>query len=209
MCRARLSAKQPAWSSSGNILLTTPVLLAPSSLWSDKEYSALPTAGRLSLLSPASQRVDWFQCFVFNNMLISSVNNKKIKCSNCLLNKQVGQWVLFLSFSGEFKDVTVVTLVEMCVKLRTRYLEYFHLIQIFLLHVRNKTGRQGGRNHQQKCVLEDTKSYTLPVFSFRTFLPIQFWALLITAHRVWGQDYKNIVTGLHGCLHLSAFSVWM
>lgn len=78
MCRARLSAKQPACSSSGNILLTTPVLLALPSLWSDKEYSALPTAARLTLLSPASQKVNWCQCFMWDKTWVSSVNTKAL-----------------------------------------------------------------------------------------------------------------------------------
>lgn len=48
MCRAPLSPKQPAWSSSGKILLTAAVLLALFSLSTDKEYSASPTASRLT-----------------------------------------------------------------------------------------------------------------------------------------------------------------
>lgn len=73
MCSARLSAKQPAWSSSGSILLNTPVLLALPSLWSDKEYSALPKAGRLTPLPPASQELNPFNPLTNNTVYSSPV----------------------------------------------------------------------------------------------------------------------------------------
>lgn len=55
MYRALVSPKQPACSSSGNVLLMAAIVSASSSLWQDKEYSALPTAGRLIRL-PASHK---------------------------------------------------------------------------------------------------------------------------------------------------------
>lgn len=65
MCRARVSARQPAWRSSDNTLLTTSVLLALPSLWSDKEYSALPKSCRLTALPSARNKLNFN---VFNDM---------------------------------------------------------------------------------------------------------------------------------------------
>lgn len=47
MYRALVSPKQPACSSRGNVLLMVAIVPASSSFWHDKEYNALPTAGRL------------------------------------------------------------------------------------------------------------------------------------------------------------------
>lgn len=47
MYRALVSPKQPACSSSGNVLLMVAIVPASCSLWHDKEYNALPTADRL------------------------------------------------------------------------------------------------------------------------------------------------------------------
>lgn len=59
MCIARVSARQPAWRSSDNTLLTTSVLLALPSLWSDKEYSALPKSCRLTGLPSARDKLNF------------------------------------------------------------------------------------------------------------------------------------------------------
>lgn len=56
MYRALDSPKQPACSSSGNVLQMAAIVPASSSFWQDKEYNALPTAGRLVRL-PASHKV--------------------------------------------------------------------------------------------------------------------------------------------------------
>lgn len=56
MYRALDSPKQPACSSSGNVLQMAAIVAASSSFWQDKEYNALPTAGRLVRL-PASHKV--------------------------------------------------------------------------------------------------------------------------------------------------------
>lgn len=47
MYRALVSPKQPACSSSGNVLLMVAIVPASSSFWRDREYNALPTACRL------------------------------------------------------------------------------------------------------------------------------------------------------------------
>lgn len=54
MYRALVSPKQPACSSSGNVLLMVAIVPASSSFWRDKEYNALPTADRLIRL-PANK----------------------------------------------------------------------------------------------------------------------------------------------------------
>lgn len=57
MYRALVSPKQPPCSSSGNVLLMAAIVPASSSFWREKEYNALPTAGRLIRL-PANHMVN-------------------------------------------------------------------------------------------------------------------------------------------------------
>lgn len=83
MYRALVSPKQPACSSSGNALLMVAIVPASSSFWQDKEYNALPTAGRLICL-PVNHKEKvkaisekYFYSFMFGFMLFYRVYGLK------------------------------------------------------------------------------------------------------------------------------------
>lgn len=110
MCRARLSARQPAWSSSGNILLTTALLFALLSLWSDKEYRALPTAVRLTALPPARQQLSLFQWPNSSGFNTTQIPNSRHDCDKFWLFNQNMLFYCVNNFLPFFKTSNLASL---------------------------------------------------------------------------------------------------